>query len=259
MKSELSLVLIQIKIFWKDIAKNRNQITQRLNQIKKKVDIILLPEMFTSGFTMNPESVYEKMDGNTIKWMKKIAIQYNSAIGGSLVIKEEDKFYNRFIFVTPSGQIEFYDKRHTFTFAGEDKIYMSGNNKGIIEFRGWKICLRICYDLRFPIWSRNKDNYQLLIYVANWPLPRIRAWDKLLTARAIENCCYCVGVNCIGEDPNKNKYPGHTSTYDYYGNLISNELSDKSENIYVNLDHHLLLNYRKKFEFLKDQDTFDLH
>jgi predicted amidohydrolase len=259
MKPELSIVLIQMNIFWKDISKNINQITKRLEQINKKVDIILLPEMFSTGFTMVPENVYEKMKGETIKWMKEIAIKYDSGIGGSLLIKEKSKFYNRFLFVTPSGRVEFYDKRHTFTFVGEDKKYMSGKNKGIIKFRGWKICFRICYDLRFPVWSRNKYNYDLLIYVANWPSPRINAWDKLLSARAIENCCYCVGVNCIGEDPNKNIYPGHSSTYDYYGNLISVKLSDKAENINVTIDHQSLLKYRKKFGFLKDQDTFELY
>ena len=259
MKPELSIVLIQIDIFWEDISKNINQITKRLEQITKNVDIILLPEMFSTGFIIGFAIYKTKMKGETIKWMKEIAIKYDSGVGGSLVIKEKSKFYNRFLFVTPSGRVEFYDKRHTFTFVGDDKKYTSGKNRGIIKFRGWKICLRICYDLRFPVWSRNKDNYDLLIYVANWPSPRINAWDKLLSARAIENCCYSVGVNCIGEDPNNNIYPGHSSVYDYYGNLISGILSDKSENINITIDRQLLLKYRKKFEFLKDRDTFELH
>ena len=258
MKSELSITLIQTSIFWKDVSRNINQITKKLERINKNVDIILLPEMFSTGFTMGPENVYEKMNGKTILWMKEMAIKYNSAIGGSIVIKEKSKFYNRFLFVTPLGKVEFYDKRHTFTYAGEDKKYFSGKNNGIIKYNGWKICLRVCYDLRFPVWSRNKENYDLLIYVANWPSPRIDAWDRLLCARAIENCCYSVGVNCIGEDPNKNKYPGHSSVYDYYGNLISNKLSDKSENINITIERQPLLKYRKKFLFLKDQDTFRL-
>ena len=258
MKSELSITLIQTNIFWKDISKNINQISKRLEGINSKVDIILLPEMFSTGFTMNPENVYEKMDGKTISWMKDMALKYNSAIGGSIVIKERSKFYNRFLFVKPSGKVEFYDKRHTFTYVGEDKKYFSGKNKGIIKYNGWKICLRVCYDLRFPVWSRNNENYDLLIYVANWPSPRINAWDRLLCARAIENCCYSVGVNCIGEDPNNNKYPGHSSAYDYYGNLISDKLSNNSENINISIDLQSLLKYRKKFGFLKDQDSFEL-
>jgi len=259
MKPELSITLIQTNIFWKDISKNINQITKRLEQINNKVDVILLPEMFSTGFTMSPENVCEKMNGKTIRWIKKMAVKYQSAIGGSIVVKEKSKFFNRFLFVTPSGKVDFYDKRHTFTYVGEDKKYFSGKNNGIIKFKGWKICLRICYDLRFPVWSRNKENYDLLIYVANWPSPRINAWDKLLSARAIENCCYSVGVNCIGEDPNKNIYPGHSCVYDYYGNLISEKLSDKSKNINIIIDHQSLLEYRKKFQFLKDQDIFELY
>ena len=259
MKSELSISLIQTNIFWKDISKNINQITKRLEQINKKVDIILLPEMFSTGFTMSPENVYEKMDGKTIAWMKEMAVKYESAIGGSIVIKDKNKFFNRFLFVTPLGKVQFYDKRHTFSYVGENKKYFSGKNKGIIKFKGWKICLRICYDLRFPVWSRNKENYDLIIYVANWPSPRINAWDKLLSARAIENCCYSIGVNCIGEDPNNNLYPGHSSLYDYFGNLISNKLSNKLSNINITIDRQSLLKYRKKFEFLKDQDAFELY
>ena len=259
MKSELSITLIQTNIFWKDISKNINQITKRLEQINNKVDIILLPEMFSTGFTMNPENVYEKMDGKTIEWMKEMAVKHESAIGGSIVIKDKSKFFNRFLFVTPLGIVQFYDKRHTFSYVGEDRKYVSGKNKGIIKFKGWKISLRICYDLRFPVWSRNKENYDLIIYIANWPSPRINAWDKLLPARAIENCCYSIGVNCIGEDPNNNLYPGHSSVYDYFGNLISDKLSNKLSNINITIDRQSLLKYRKKFEFLKDQDTFELY
>ena len=259
MKSELSISLIQTNIFWKDISKNINQITKRLEQINNKVDIILLPEMFSTGFTMSPENVYEKMDGKTITWMKEMAVKYESAIAGSIVIKDKSKFFNRFLFVTPLGKVQFYDKRHTFSYVGEDKKYFSGKNKGIIKYKGWKICLGICYDLRFPVWSRNKENYDLIIYVANWPSPRINAWDKLLPARAIENCSYSIGVNCIGEDPNNNLYPGHSSVYDYFGNLISDKLSNKLSNINITIDRQSLLKYRKKFDFLKDQDNFELY
>jgi omega-amidase len=258
MLSKLFLTLIQTKIFWEKPVKNRDFIKNKIDKINSKVDIIILPEMFTSGFTMNPEVVSESMDGATIKWMKNIAKEYDSAIAGSIVIKEERLFYNRFLFVHPSGKIDFYDKKHTFKLAGEDKFYNSGNNSGLIEFRGWKICLRVCYDLRFPVWSRNINDYHLLIYVANWPYPRINAWDKLLAARAIENCSYSVGVNCLGNDPNGNFYPGHSSTYDFLGDLITGELSEKEESINTTLNINSLQDYRKKFQFLKDRDNFYL-
>ena len=259
MSSKLSIALIQADLFWRKPKSNIKLFENIISNHQKKTDLFILPEMFTTGFTMNPKEVAETMDGETINSIMKLSKTVNSAICGSLIIKEASCYYNRFIFIEPNGNIQFYDKRHTFSYVGEDKKYFSGKNKGIIKYKGWKICLRICYDLRFPVWSRNKENYDLIIYVANWPSPRINAWDKLLPARAIENCSYSIGVNCIGEDPNNNLYPGHSSVYDYFGNLISDKLSNKLSNINITIHRQSLLKYRKKFDFLKDQDNFELY
>ena len=174
------------------------------------------------------------------------------------MIEEDGAYLNRFVWVTPSGECSFYDKHHTFTLAGEDKVYKRGNDDGIIIFKGWKICLRICYDLRFPVWSRNTQDYDLLIYVANWPKPRISAWDTLLKARAIENMSYVVGVNRCGEDSKGNDYPGHSAIYDSLGNCISGDLSSETKNIFASINYHELKAYRKKLRFLEDRDNFDL-
>ena len=216
----MKIALIQSSLFWENPIANRNYFEEKINGISEKVDLIVLPEMFTTGFTMNPSTVAETMDGETILWLQSLAKSRNVAITGSLVIKENHNFYNRLVFVFPSGEIQFYDKRHLFTLAGEDKVYSSGKKKLIVEYLGWKICLLICYDLRFPVFSRNIEDYDLLIYVANWPKTRINAWDILLKARAVENMCYTIGVNRIGLDDNNLEYVGHSQTVDFLGNSV---------------------------------------
>jgi len=202
----ISVSIIQSDIIWEDRLSNLENYQNKINQIES-TDLIVLPEMFTTGFSMNPKDISETMSGETIQWMKANASKMNSAICGSIIIEEDDKYFNRFIWVNPDGSIHHYDKKHLFSFAGEDKNYTSGNNKLIIEYKGWKICPLICYDLRFPVWSRNSEGYDLLIYVANWPDKRKLAWKTLLTARAIENQCYVIGVNRVGKDT-KNYYSG---------------------------------------------------
>ena len=191
MHDQLKIALIQSDLVWENPKKNRKHFKEKIESISKPVDMIVLPEMFSTGFTMNAKDVAETMDGKTVAWMKKKALKTNAAIIGSLVISEDGKFYNRLLFVEPSGDIHIYDKRHTFTLAGEEKIYASGTKKLIVDYKGWKICPLVCYDLRFPVWARNTENYDVLLYVANWPKPRILAWDTLLKARAIENMSYC--------------------------------------------------------------------
>ncbi|NAS31202.1 amidohydrolase [Flavobacteriaceae bacterium R38] len=252
----LKLALIQTDLFWERPQENRDNIENQLNNINEKVDIIILPEMFSSGFTMNPKVVSEKMDGETVQWMKQKAVTTNAAICGSLVIEDSDKFYNRFLFVKPDGEIECYDKRHTFTLAGEHEVYESGLEKIIIDYKGWKICPLICYDLRFPVWARNVEDYDLLLYVANWPTPRINAWDALLKARAIENMSYCIGVNRIGEDENGHEYSGHSAVYDVLGKPIN--FSEKKEVIITEIFKREIELYRNKLKFLQDRDTFNL-
>ena len=222
------------------------------------VDLIVLPEMFTSGFTMNAVSVAETMDGDTIHWLKQIAKQRNVAIVGSLVIQENDNYYNRLVFVEPSGKISQYDKRHTFTLAGEHKVYTAGSEKVVLDYKGWKICPLICYDLRFPVWARNTEDYDLLLYVANWPKARVNAWTALLKSRAIENMCYCIGVNRVGLDGNNYEYSGHSGAYDVLGNRMDSIPEGKEAIEIVTLKKEHITKYREKLGFLKDRDGFNL-
>jgi omega-amidase len=253
----MKIALIQSSLAWENPEKNRNTFGKKINAITDKVDLIILPEMFTTGFTMEPNAVAETMHGETLTWLKYLAKGKNSAITGSLVITENGNFYNRLVFVFPSGEVRFYDKKHLFTLAGEDKVYTGGNKKLIVEYLGWKICPLVCYDLRFPVFARNTEDYDVLIYVANWPKIRINAWDALLKARAIENMSYTVGVNRIGEDNNGHQYNGHTQVLNFLGDYILEPIENKGVFI-VELNKAELLLARKKFNFLKDQDPFVL-
>ena len=230
--------------------------TFSIASITEAVDLILLPEMFMSGFTMNPEAVFETMEGPTITWLRKLSKEKQTAIGGSLVIKENNVFYNRFVFVKPDGTINTYDKRHTFTLAGEDKVYKAGTKKVIVDYKGWRICPLICYDLRFPVWARNTENYDVLLYVANWPKPRVDAWDTLLKARAIENMSYCIGVNRVGNDTNNLEYSGHSGAYDGLGKLLTNFEDSKECIEIVTLEKNHVSEIRNKLKFLDDRDRF---
>lgn len=223
----------------------------------EEVDLIVLPEMFSSGFTMNPKAVAETMNGETIAWLQHLAKAKDCAITGSLVIEENGKYYNRLVFVYPNGELKTYDKRHLFTLAGEDKVYTAGKEKLIIEYKGFRICPLICYDLRFPVFARNVEDYDVLIYVANWPKPRINAWDILLKARAVENMSYAIGVNRIGMDENELEYVGHSQTVDFLGNYLL-EPQETDSVFIVELDKEKLLETRSKLAFLKDKDSFKL-
>ena len=207
---------------------------------------------------MNPKDVAETMQGETVSWMKSIASKKQAAITGSLIIKENDNYYNRLLFVHPNGEINSYDKRHTFTLAGEDKVYTAGTKKLIVAFKGWSICPLICYDLRFPVWARNTENYDLLIYMANWPITRIKAWETLLKARAIENMCFTIGVNRIGIDANDYKYSGNSIIVDFLGEEISNLQPNKEGFIYYTINKKEQNNVRNKLDFLNDRDTFKI-
>lgn len=253
----MKIAIIQSSLYWENPTANRNYFKGKINAIAEQIDLIVLPEMFTSGFTMKPSLVAETMHGETIQLLKNLAKSKNCAITGSLVITENNNFHNRLVFVFPTGEIEYYDKRHLFTLAGEDKIYTKGNKKIIIEYNGLKICPLVCYDLRFPVFSRNAENYDVLIYVANWPKPRINAWDILLKARAIENMCYTIGVNRIGVDENNNEYTGHSQVIDYLGN--STIEPQENEGIFiVKLDINKMIETRNKLGFLNDKDLFEI-
>jgi omega-amidase len=253
----MKIAIIQTSLFWENPKANRSHFEEKINGIDEDIDLIVLPEMFTSGFTMQSKNVAETMHGKTVLWLQSLAKAKNSAITGSLVIKENNNFYNRLLFVFPSGEIQFYDKRHLFTLAGEDEIYTAGKDKLIVEYKGWRICPLICYDLRFPVFARNVEEYDLLLYVANWPKIRINAWDALLKARAIENMSYTIGVNRIGEDDNKFEYNGHSQVVDYLGNHLLEPVETNTVLI-LELNKAELLLARKKFNFLNDQDKFIL-
>ncbi|AOW21360.1 amidohydrolase [Urechidicola croceus] len=256
MKEKLNIVAVQADIFWEDIDANIKNYNSILLEISHEVDLIVLPEMFSTGFSMEPYTCAEKMNGISVSWMIQIAKEKQVAITGSLIIKENDEYYNRLVFVFPNGRLETYDKRHLFSLGGEDKFYSSGREKLIVEYKGWKIFPLICYDLRFPVWSRNTDDYHILIYVANWPKPRINAWDSLLKARAIENMCYVIGVNRVGLDGNNLEYIGHSQVYDILGNELERSKTKKDDVISCILDIKTLNKARKELSFLNDKDSF---
>lgn len=253
----MKIALIQTSLFWENPSANRNYFEEKINGIPEKVDLIVLPEMFSTGFTMHPEAVAETMQGETIQWLQSLAKAKNSAITGSVIIQENGNFYNRLVFVFPSEEIQFYDKRHLFTLAGEDKVYTAGDEKLIVEYLGWKICPQVCYDLRFPVFARNQEDYDVLLYVANWPKSRIQAWDILLQARSVENLCYTIGVNRVGVDNNNLEYNGHSQTVDFLGNYIL-EPQEIDAVFVVELNKEKLLETRNKLGFLNDKDTFEL-
>ena len=253
----MKIALIQSDLYWEDVFKNRKSFESKINQIDSSVNLVVLPEMFSTGFTMNATEVAETMEGETVLWLQSLAKQKNFAITGSLIILENEKYYNRMLFVFPSGKIEYYDKRHLFSLAGEDQFYTSGKEKVIVEYLDWKICLQICYDLRFPVFARNVENYDLLLYVANWPKVRTNAWDTLLKARAIENLSYVAGVNRVGLDVNNYEHVGHSQVIDFLGNFILEPQETESVFI-VELDKKAMIETRKKLDFLNDKDIFEI-
>ncbi len=253
----MNVALIQSPLIWERPDQNLSYFQAKINSLDQNIDLIVLPEMFTTGFTMQPALVAETMDGITVNWMIKMAKERNLAITGSIVILENKHHYNRLLFVFPDGALQFYDKRHLFTLAGEDKAYTPGSQKLLVDYLGWRICPLICYDLRFPVFARNTETYDLLIFVANWPKSRINAWDILLQARAIENMSYVIGVNRTGEDANKNQYPGHSQVLDYLGNYLVEPQEDEGVSV-VFLDKQKMLETRAKLGFLNDKDTFEI-
>ncbi|UZO82144.1 nitrilase family protein [Aquimarina sp. ERC-38] len=259
MNKELTLALIQTHLAWENPVENRAMLSRKIKSIEVPSDLIILPEMFTTGFSMNARSLAETMHGETIKWLLELAKEKSTAICGSLIIKEKEHFYNRFVFITPEGETTHYDKHQLFTMAEEREVYTPGNEIVIIDYKGWKIKPQICYDLRFPVWARNTTGYDLLLYVASWPKTRINAWDTLLRARAIENMSYCIGVNRIGLDGNGYEYNGHSGAYNVLGHKLNDYIPIKKDEIQViTLLKSHIENTRKKLPFLEDADTFKL-
>ena len=257
MQDQLKVTLIQTHLHWENPVANRSHLQERINTIQEETNLIVLPEMFTTGFSMDAETLAETMQGETVQWLKRLAQEKEAAICGSMIITENSQYYNRFIFVTPNGDIQYYDKRHTFNMAGEGEVYECGNELVIIAYLGWRLSLQVCYDLRFPVFARNTGSYDVLLYVANWPKARVAAWDALLKARAIENMSYAIGVNRIGLDGNGLEYVGHSGVYDVLGDEIAFAKA-KPKNLTVNLSKNHIETTRAKLPFLQDRDDFRL-
>jgi len=260
--SGLTITTIQTNLHWEDKTANLQMLKEKINAIDEKMEVVILPEMFSTGFSMHPQLLAETMDGETVTWMKEIASNNKIILTGSVIIKEDDKYFNRLIWMLPNGQFGYYDKRHLFAFGKEDEHYSAGNKRLIASVKGWKINLQICYDLRFPVWSRQQSTdaepeFDVLIYVANWPEKRNHAWKTLLYARAIENQCYVIGVNRVGEDGNNIYHSGDSLVIDPLGEVLYH-MKDLEDIFTITLEKEKLEKVRTHFPFWKDADKFGL-
>lgn len=254
----LHVSVFQFDLVWENPVANRSKIDEWLRKSNEKTDVVFFPEMFTTGFSMNVSGLAETMDGETVGWMKARAAEFQTALCGSLIIHENGKFFNRLLFVEPSGEIHFYNKRHLFTMSKEESHFEKGTDRLIVNYKGWRICLLICYDLRFPVWARNRDEYDMLVYSANWPQARAEVWNTLLKARAIENQSYVVGANRVGVDGNLVSYSGNSQLINPKGSLLS-EIGDHYKGIVsAGFSYSEMMKYRTDFPVLNDADEFDL-
>lgn len=257
--NNLKITIFQAYLFWENVDKNLQNITLRLSMgVKEKTDLIVLPEMFNTGFSMNAAALAEEMGGKTMTWMAQSAAKYDCVFTGSLIIMEDEKYYNRMIWMLPSGEYKYYDKRHLFGMGKEDKTFTAGKKEVIVDLKGWKIRLAICYDLRFPVYLRNHDGaYDILLVIASWPDKRISHWKALIQARAIENQSYVVAANRVGHDGNEVYYSGHSMCIDAYGNTIYYKPED--EDLYTfSINYEDMVKIRREFPFLRDADHFSI-
>lgn len=256
----LKVTIFQAYIFWENISKNLQNLSLRLSSLKEKTDLIILPEMFNTGFTTNVEKCAEKMDGQTLRWMYNTSKSFDCVIAGSLIIEEEGKYYNRFVWMSPDGSYVHYDKRHLFGLGKtrETEIFTEGSSRIMLKLKGWRICPMICYDLRFPVWSRNQEEgYDLLVYTASWPDKRSLHWRTLIPARAIENLSYVIGVNRVGHDGNEVYYSGGSMCITPVGDVVYYKPED--EDLYTfTLNPDVLKSARAAFPFLKDADSYTI-
>lgn len=254
----LKIVAIQTDIFWENITANLANLEEKLAKITNEPDLIILPEMFTTGFTMNAKTLAEPMNFTTFKWMKQMAKKHNAVVTGSFIVNENGHNYNRLIWMQPDGEFDTYDKRHLFRMGDEHTFFAAGTKKIIKQLKGWNICPLICYDLRFPVWSRNKNNeYDLLIYIANWPKSRAFVYSNLLIARALENQAYVIGVNRVGKDGLGLDYSGDSAIINYKGQTIVSE-TEKEEILYAEINKKELDDFRIKFPAYLDADEFEI-
>ena len=257
MKQNLNLSLIQSNLFWEDVDKNLLHFEELISTISE-TNIILLPEMFNTAFCPKSTHLAETMDGKTVSWMKNISKRKDCAIAGTLMVREGEKVFNRLVWISKNGTVNTYDKHHLFSLIKEERYISKGEGRLIVEEDGWKICPLVCYDLRFPVFSRNDVDYDVLIYLANWPVKRIEAWDTLLKARSIENQCYTIGVNRVGEDGNGITFNGHSKVFDAFGKEILSSTENKEEVLKIEISLDDLKLKRRQMNFLQDRDDFTL-
>jgi len=256
-QNTLQCLLVQTRLFWADPGANRDQLETIVREQARAFDLVVFPETFTSGFLGDGEAEPETMQGATVAWMRDLAAEFDCVICGSAAIATESGNANRFLWVTPSGEVSFYDKRHLFSFGGEDQRYVAGTERKVFNYRGWRVCPQICYDLRFPAWCRNRGDYDLLLFVANWPEPRTPAWTALLRARAIENQCYVIGVNRSGEDPRGLTYSGASAVYDPLGETVL-DLGSEEGIGHAEIAWEKVTSIRSQLPFQQDADNFEL-
>jgi len=256
---DLRVTTIQTNLYWNDIQANLSNLEEKIWSLSNQTDLIILPEMFTTGFTMEVNKLAEHSNLTTFRWMKQMAAQTNAVICGSYIVAENQQFFNRLVWMQPDGKYEKYDKKHLFRMADEHQFYTAGNEKLLVKLKGWVINPMICYDLRFPVWSRNtiENQYDIAIYIANWPQKRALHWNALLKARAIENLCYTIGVNRVGNDGKGIHYAGDTSVIDMKGEIIYTQ-SEIEEIKTITLNHENLIDYRKAFPAYLDADKFEI-
>lgn len=254
----LRITLIQTDLHWENAEANLAMFSEKINSIAEPTDLVILPEMFSTGFSMQAEKLAENMAGKAVQWMRKTAKEKDCVIVGSLMIKEHDKFFNRLIWMRPDGSLAQYDKRHLFSLSDEPTVFTAGNELLIVELKGWRICPLVCYDLRFPVWSRNVEpHYDLLLYAANWPERRNAAWKQLLRARAIENLSYTVGVNRVGTDGNDIYHSGDSAVISPVGEVLFEQVHNECTHSFT-LDFSAQETWRKQLPFLNDADNFTI-
>jgi len=259
MTTNLRISMIQAPILWEDRTGNLKAYEQLIKRVKGKTDLVVLPETFTTGFSMRVSAISDTMQGETVVTLKAWAEKFGVAITGSFIVEENEHFFNRAFFITPDGRVQTYDKRHLFRMGDEHSSFSAGKKQTIVNYKGWNICLQVCYDLRFPVWSRNVENaYDLLIYIANWPEARVKVWETLLPARALENLCYVCGVNRIGVDGNGLAHSGNSAVYNPKGGRIARAFSHKTMTRTCVLDKSELEKFRDKFPAWMDADAFKI-
>ncbi len=259
---DLNVAMVQTALAWEAPEQNRQALSELLSALPPSTDLVVLPEMFTTGFSMNSQAIAEDQAADTLPWLQSLAAQYDVAITGSIAVRDQGRCYNRLLFVTADGLSDYYDKRHLFTLSGEQNHYSAGSRRPVLSWRGWRIAPMICYDLRFPVWMRNRpspheDSYDLLLVVANWPAKRRIHWRQLLIARAIENQACCVGVNRVGSDGNGLDYAGDSLALAADGVMLL-DCEDQQGVFHATLQAEPLLRYREKFQALGDGDSFEL-